>query len=137
MQPSEASVLVIDDSPDNQQLIALMLRSAGVGQITVRASGRQALSAARDLLPRVDLILLDLYLQSEDGYTILRQIRATPQLKATRVVAVSADADPPSIARVQAAGFDGFLGKPLDFHHFPQQIQALLQGEAVWALPWE
>jgi two-component system, cell cycle response regulator DivK len=35
-------------------------------------------------------------------------------------------------ARARAAGFDGFIGKPLNFDRFPQQILALLKGESVW-----
>jgi two-component system cell cycle response regulator DivK len=36
--------------------------------------------------------------------------------------------------RARAAGFDGFIGKPLDFDRFPHQIRAILRGEPVWML---
>jgi two-component system cell cycle response regulator DivK len=39
---------------------------------------------------------------------------------------------PEDEAKARAAGFDGFIGKPLDFRRFPEQIRALLAGERVW-----
>lgn len=132
MQPSDAYVLVIEDNPDNQQIITELLEMAGFQQITVRASGSQGLHAAREILPRVDLILLDIQLPAEDGFGVLQRIRETPQLQNVRVVAVTADTFSLSIPRARAAGFNGFISKPLDFDLFPGQIQALLQGQEVW-----
>jgi two-component system, cell cycle response regulator DivK len=131
-KPKEAYVLVIEDNPDNQQIIKELLEMADVGHITVRSSGWQGLRAARETLPRVDLILLDIQLPAEDGFAVLRRIRETPRFSATRVVAVTADMDPQAKTRARTAGFDGFISKPLDFRRFPGQIQALLRGEEVW-----
>lgn len=61
-----------------------------------------------------------------------RHIRTHPRLKATRVVAVTANVLPQDEAKARAAGFDGFIGKPLDFDWFPEQMTALLAGDAVW-----
>ena len=53
-------------------------------------------------------------------------------LNAARVVALTANVLPLDEAQARAAGFDGFIGKPIDFDRFPNQIQALLRGEQVW-----
>jgi two-component system cell cycle response regulator DivK len=45
---------------------------------------------------------------------------------------VTANVLPQDEARARAAGFDGFIGKPLDFDRFPQQIRAILRDEPVW-----
>lgn len=132
VQPSDAYVLVIEDNPDNQQIITELLEMAGCQQITVCASGWQGLHAARETLPRVDLILLDIQLPAEDGFAVLQRIRETPRLQHVPVVAVTADTYLQNIAQARAAGFNGFISKPLDFDLFPEQIQALLQGEEVW-----
>lgn len=134
IKPEEAYVLVIEDNIDNQQIITELLEIAGVRHITVRGSGWQGLRAARETLPRVDLILLDIQLPAEDGFSVLSDIRDSPRFRTTRVVAVTANARPRNEARARAAGFNGFIGKPLDFHRFPEQIQALLNGEEVWML---
>jgi two-component system, cell cycle response regulator DivK len=131
IEPKEAYVLVIEDDPSNLMVVTDLLRLVGVRYINSRASGWQGIKLAESL-PRLDLILLDIQLPREDGYTILQQLRNHPKLKATKVVAVTANVMPQDEARARAAGFDGFIGKPLDFDRFPQQIQELLQGEEVW-----
>jgi two-component system cell cycle response regulator DivK len=50
------------------------------------------------------------------------------------VAAVTAEASSEQIAKARAAGFDGFLGKPLDPDRFPDQIRRLLRGEPVWEM---
>ncbi len=131
MQPDQAYVLVIEDDPNNLMVTTDLLRMLGVKYINSRASGRQGLKLAESL-PRVDLILLDIQLPYEDGYSVLQHIRAQPKLKNTLVVAVTANVFPQDAARARAAGFGGFIGKPLDFDRFPQQILSLLQGDEVW-----
>jgi two-component system, cell cycle response regulator DivK len=129
--PEEAHVLVIEDNPDNLLVVTDLLRMIGVKYINSRASGRQGIKLA-ETLPRVDLILLDIQLPYEDGYEVLRKIRAHPRLKHTCVVAVTANVLTQDEQKARQAGFDGFIGKPLDFDRFPQQIRSILNGEEVW-----
>jgi two-component system cell cycle response regulator DivK len=129
--PQEAYVLVIEDDPNNLMVATDFLQMIGVKYVNSRASGWQGLKLAESL-PRLDLILLDIQLPHEDGYSILNRIRTNPKFSQTRVVAVTANILPQDEARARAAGFDGFIGKPLDFDRFPVQIQAILRGEAVW-----
>lgn len=131
MQPEEAYVLLIEDNADNLLVATDLLRMTGVNYINARASGSQGIKLAESL-PRLDLILLDLQLPYEDGYEVLKKIRSHPKLKKTLVVAVTANVLPEDEAKAQAAGFDGFIGKPLDFDTFPNQIRAVLNGERVW-----
>lgn len=131
MQPEEAHVLVVEDNPDNLMVVTDLLRMIGVKYVNSRASGRQGIKLA-ETMPRVDLILLDIQLPHEDGYEVLKNIRAHPKLQDTLVVAVTANVLPQDEARARTAGFDGFIGKPLDFDLFPQQIKAILEGEDVW-----
>ena len=131
IHPEDAYVLLIEDDPNNLLIATDLLRIAGVKYINARASGRQGIKLAESM-PQVDLILLDIQLPYEDGYTILKQIRSHPMLNAARVVALTANVLPQDEAEARAAGFDGFIGKPIDFDRFPNQIQALLRGEQVW-----
>ena len=79
-----------------------------------------------------DLMLLDLHMPREDGSMLLRRIRDVPRLANTRIVAVTANVLPMHVEQAREAGFDGFIGKPIDRHRFPQQIKRLLRGESVW-----
>jgi two-component system cell cycle response regulator DivK len=85
-------------------------------------------------IPELDLILLDIRLPYEDGYGALQRIRASENLKDTLVIAVTAEASTHQMNKARQAGFDGFLGKPLDPDRFPDQIQQILAGEQVWEI---
>jgi two-component system cell cycle response regulator DivK len=132
MRLEEAYVLVIEDDINNQQIITDLLELMGIKHIYAHGSGWQGLKAARERMQSIDLILLDIQLPAEDGYGVLRRIRESPRFRNTRVVAVTSNVHTQDEARARAAGFDGFIGKPLDFDRFPAQIQAILSGEAVW-----
>lgn len=131
MEPQEACILVIEDNEDNLLVVQDLLTLAGVRQIVAQQTGAQAVATAV-ALSRIDLILLDLQLPNEDGYAILHQLRQYPHLQHIPVVAVTANVLPDDEHRARTAGFKGFIGKPLDFDQFPQQIYRLLQGEEVW-----
>ncbi len=131
LMPGSAHVLVVEDQIENFVTIVRLLASAGVRHAEWKASGLGVVQFA-DTLPHLDLILLDLGLPHEDGYEILRQIRATAQFKDALVIAVTGRANPEEMRKAQAAGFDGFLGKPLDMARFPRQLSRILNGEPVW-----
>jgi two-component system cell cycle response regulator DivK len=80
----------------------------------------------------VDLILLDIRLPYEDGYQALQKLRANTKLRQTLVIAVTAEASEEQLRRAKTAGFNGFIGKPLDPDRFPEQIRRILSGEDVW-----
>jgi len=131
VDPAEAHVLVVEDNVPNFVLIARMLAFMGVQRCEWKTSGWQVVNFA-DTLPRIDLILMDIRLPYEDGYQALQKIRAHERLKDTLVVAVTAEASEEQMAKAKGAGFDGFLGNPLDPDRFPEQIRRILSGEPVW-----
>jgi two-component system cell cycle response regulator DivK len=131
VDPSEAHILVVEDNVPNFVLIARMLAFMGVQHCEWKTSGWQVVQFA-DTLPRVDLVLMDIRLPYEDGYQALQKIRSHDRLKDTLVIAVTAEASEDQMHKAQNAGFDGFLGKPLDPDRFPDQIRRVLNGEDVW-----
>jgi len=133
IDPKEAYVLVVEDNLQNLVLVARLLAFIGVRRYEWKASGWQVLEFA-DTMPRVDLVLMDLHLPYEDGYDALAKLRSDPRFADTRVVAVTADSNPATMEKVKNAGFDGFLGKPIDPDKFPDQIISILQGNMVWDL---
>jgi two-component system cell cycle response regulator DivK len=131
IDPGEAHVLVVEDNVPNFVLIARMLAFMGVQRCEWKTSGWQVVQFA-DTLPRVDLILMDIRLPYEDGYQALQKVRTHPRLRDTIVCAVTAEASEDQLRKAKKAGFNGFLGKPLDADRFPSQIRRLLAGEEVW-----
>jgi two-component system cell cycle response regulator DivK len=136
IDPKDAYVLVVEDNLQNLVLIARLLAFIGVRRYEWKASGWQVLEFA-DTMPRVDLVLMDIHLPYEDGYDALAKLRDDTRFADTRVVAVTADANPASMDKAKKAGFDGFLGKPIDPDKFPDQIISILQGDNVWDLGYQ
>ncbi len=127
---NEASVLIVEDNVSNFVLMARILGYMGI-HCEWKTSGYEVVEYA-DTLPHIDLILMDIRLPYEDGYEALRKLRAAERFKEIPVVAVTAYASDEQMDRARAAGFDGFLGKPLDPDRFPVQVRRILSGEAVW-----
>ncbi len=130
--PKDVTVLVVEDNVSNFVLIARILGYMGI-HCEWKTSGYEVVEYA-DTLPRLDLILMDIRLPYEDGYGALKKIRTSEHLKAIPIVAVTAEASEEQLNKARAAGFDGFLGKPLDPDRFPDQIRRILNGESVWEL---
>jgi two-component system cell cycle response regulator DivK len=131
-EQKDAMVLVVEDNVSNFVLIARMLGYMGI-HCEWKTSGYEVVEYA-DTLPHLDLILLDIRLPYEDGFSALKKIRASHRLKNTLVIAVTAEASQEHLKRAQEAGFDGFLGKPLDPDRFPEQVRHILAHEPVWEL---
>jgi len=131
LQPSQASVLVVEDKIESYVTVVRLLAFCGVLSENShwKASGWGVLQFA-DTLPHIDLILLDIGLPYEDGYEVLRSIKSAERFSNTLVVAVTGRVD--EARRAKHEGFDGFLTKPLDIENFPRQLSRILNGEAVW-----
>ena len=131
VEPSEAYIVVVEDTIANFILMVRMLSFMGVRHCEWKPSGWQVVPFA-EFLPRIDLVLLDIRLPYEDGYGALKKIRASSRLKSIPIIAVTAEASTDQMNKAKTSGFDGFLGKPLDPDKFPDQIRRILNGEAVW-----
>ena len=110
------TILYIEDNAANTRLVEVLLEQRpGVRLLTAR-NARTGLTVARESRP--SLILLDLHLPDMEGADLLRALRADPELAATPVIVVSAEADPDLPERLRTAGAQGYLEKPLDFPRF-------------------
>jgi two-component system cell cycle response regulator DivK len=128
----ETTILIVEDNVSNFVLMARLLDHMGV-HCEWKTSGYEVVEYA-DTLPEINLILMDIRLPYEDGYEALRKLRASEALREIPVVAVTAYASEDQMQRSRAAGFDGFLGKPLDPDRFPAQINRILNGDSVWEI---
>jgi two-component system, cell cycle response regulator DivK len=129
---TEKTVLVVEDNVSNFVLIARMLGFLGI-HCEWKTSGYEVVEYA-DTLAKLDLVLMDIRLPYEDGYGALKKIRQSARLKNIPVIAVTAEASQEQMTKARSSGFDGFLGKPLDPDKFPDQIQRIFNGEAVWEM---
>ena len=132
-EPHDAQILIVEDNLFNYRLMARLLAFQGIENCEWLVSGSQ-LAESINSLHGFDLILMDIFLPREDGYQLLARLRQTPTFAGTLVVAVTADATPDNLRRAREAGFDGFIGKPINSARFPDQVCQLLRGEPVWEL---
>jgi two-component system cell cycle response regulator DivK len=129
--PSNAVILIVEDNLNNFILMTRLLAFLGVKKCEWKASGWKVLEFA-ETLGDINLILMDIALPDADGYESLASLRSHPRFEEVPIVAVTADVSVKNVARAREAGFNGFIGKPLDPDRFPEQVRRVLQGEEVW-----
>ncbi|MBX3203541.1 MAG: response regulator [Labilithrix sp.] len=119
-------ILVVEDHPMNRLLVRDVLEHRGHEVV----EARNVDEAARALAARVpDLVLLDIQIPGGGGEAVLRSIREHPELATLPVVAVTAFAMAGDRARLLAAGFDGYVSKPIDTRAFGPTVEAFIRGE--------
>lgn len=122
-----ATILVVEDSPDNMKLCRALLTLQGHDVVGL-PSGEGLLDTIRARSP--ELVLMDIQLPDKDGFDLLREIRAS-RFRQLRVVALTAHAMSGDRERALEAGFNGYITKPLDIRNFPVQVQRALDGDMV------
>ncbi len=122
-----AKILIVEDNPLNLKLIRDVLEFQGFDVITAR-SGEEGVAMASDASP--DLVLMDLQLPGIDGHEALQRIHADPRCRDVPIVAVTAFAMKDDIERAEAAGFAGYIAKPISVRALPAQIARFLPGES-------
>lgn len=106
-------MFVVEDERPVRLLLTRVLESAGA-EVTAVASVTEALAGIARGAP--DVIVTDIRMPGEDGYDLLRRLRALPAERGgeTPVVAVSASVTSDEILGIRAAGFAGFVPKPFE-----------------------
>lgn len=117
------TILVADDNPLSRELILDILEGTG-HRLVEACDGREAIDQVERLKP--DLVLLDIQMPHTDGYGVLSAIRSDPQLASLRVVALTAFAMDSDRLKVNSAGFDGYMTKPIDIEALRALVQSYL-----------
>ena len=118
-----ARILLIEDNPPNLELMSYLLGAFGYQALSA-VDGLEGLDMARQV---PDLIICDLQLPTMNGYEVARQLKADAALRAIPLVAVTAFAMVGDREKVLAAGFDGYITKPIDPETFVRQIEGFLR----------
>jgi signal transduction histidine kinase/ActR/RegA family two-component response regulator len=116
-------LLYIEDNPVSAELMRHAFFGRPGVQLSVVTDGETGLQAARSLDPH--LILLDMHLPRLDGMAVFRCLQADPVLARIPCVAMSSDAMAADIERAMAAGFTGYMTKPIDIGHVLALVERL------------
>jgi two-component system cell cycle response regulator len=124
--PPPARILVIEDNPANLKLMVYLLRAYGYPIESARDGAAGLVMAKTGFFA---LIVCDVDLPKLDGYGVVRELKCDEKLGRIPIIAVTALAMVGDRDKILAAGFDGYLSKPLDPETFVQQIESFLAPE--------
>lgn len=121
-------VLVVDDEPDNLEVVAETLEFRGA-QVRIAHNGKEGLEAVEDFA--ANLILTDLSMPVMDGWQMRSRIKSDPKISLIPILALSAHAIAGDKERALEAGFDGYLTKPISIHTLLDDIRSALDKSVV------
>ncbi len=116
-------ILIVEDNEKNMKLVRDVLQAKGYATIEA-LTGEDGVRLAIERKP--DLILMDIQLPGINGIEALRQLRANPETATIPTVAVTASVMQHDRKHITEAGFDGYLGKPINLKEFLETVRSLL-----------
>jgi two-component system cell cycle response regulator DivK len=120
-------ILIIEDNEKNLKLVRDVLQVKG--HTTFEAmTGEDGVRIAREELP--DLVLMDIQLPGMNGIDALRVLRTDPQTAAIPVIAVTASVMQQDRKLITDAGFDAYVGKPINLKEFLEAVRVALERRA-------
>lgn len=117
------TILLVEDNPLNLELAQEVLEAKGF-TVLAATTGREALRLATEARP--DLVLLDIRLPDLDGLEVARRLKQDPGTRGLTLVALTAQAMRGDERAARAAGFAGYITKPIDTRTFPGEIGRFL-----------
>jgi len=121
-------ILVVDDVPDNVDILQMRLEAQGYEVVTA-GDGLEALEKIRELAP--DLVLLDVMMPKLDGIETVKRLKADASLPFIPVILVTAKADASDVVGGLEAGGDDYLTKPVDHAALSARVRAMLRIKAL------
>ncbi|HTQ77407.1 MAG TPA: response regulator [Burkholderiales bacterium] len=119
-----STILIVEDNEKNMKLARDVLQAKGYATLEA-VTGEEGVRLAKEKQP--NLVLMDIQLPGINGIEALRQLRADAALGHIPVVAFTASVTPTDRSQIQAAGFDGFLSKPINLKEFLALVESLVQ----------
>ena len=119
-----STILLVEDTMANRALAVKLLKAAGHDVIEA-ADGEAGVGEA--LAKRPDLVLMDISLPGVDGWEALRRLRADGRTRDLRIVALTAHAMAGARDAALAAGFDGYMSKPIDAVTFADTVSSFVK----------
>ena len=120
-----ARILIIEDNATNMELMVYLLRAFGYTPLAAY-DGEEGVRMARSEVP--DLIICDVHLPKLDGYGVVAELKKDPVLRKIPALAVTALAMVGDRERLLEAGFNGYIGKPIEPDLFVAELESFLPG---------
>ena len=117
-------ILIVEDNEKNLKLVRDVLQVKGYATIEA-GTAEDGIRLAREQMP--DLVLMDIQLPGMNGIEALKVLRADPATASIPAIAVTASVMQQDRNQITQAGFDGYLGKPLNLKEFLDAVKAMLE----------
>ena len=121
-------ILIVEDNDKNLKLVRDVLQASGYATIEA-GDAEHGIELAREQKPH--LILMDIQLPGMNGIDALRVLRADPVTAAIPVFAVTASVMQHDRKLITEAGFDAYVGKPINLREFRDAVRRVLEGAAT------
>jgi len=121
-------LLLVDDIAENRMLIFEYLRNSNLNIIEA-SNGKDAYEMA--IIEKPDLILLDMKMPVMDGFEAIKKIKGNPNLSSTPVIGLTAYAMKSDIDKIENAGFDSYLKKPITRSRLVKEICKFMEYKII------
>lgn len=128
IEPGSRRVLIVDDHVESAEVLGMVVQSVGA-QVRLAHDGPAALALAREFLPRV--IFLDLNLPGLDGYEVARRLRVEPETARSVVIALTGWARSTDEERSLREGFEHHLVKPVEVERVRRILETVFSEAEV------
>jgi two-component system cell cycle response regulator DivK len=118
-------ILIVEDNDKNMKLARDILMAKGYETVEA-VTGEEGVKLARERKP--DLVLMDIQLPGINGIEAFKRIRGDKATARIPVVALTASVTPTDRSEITAAGFDAFIGKPINLKEFVETVKRLVEG---------
>ena len=125
-----STLLIVEDNEMNRDLLTRRLQKKGFS-IELAVDGVDAMQRLNEVDVDVDLVLMDMNLPVQDGWTTCQLIRKDPQLQHLPIIALTAHAMSNDRERARAVGCTEYETKPINFQQLLGKIQKLLARQAA------
>jgi len=119
-----STILIVEDNEKNMKLARDVLQSRGYATLEA-VTGEDGVRMAIEKKP--DLVLMDIQLPGINGIEALRRVRADPACVRIPIVAFTASVMSADRSQISDAGFDGFIGKPINLREFLETVKRILE----------
>jgi CheY-like chemotaxis protein len=128
-------ILYVEDDPHSRRILQMLLtKTMNLPDVTVFEDSSDFSARVEALQPKPQIIFLDIHMQPHDGFAMLAMLRNSDSYRNARIIALTASVMNEEVIKLQSAGFDGCIAKPIKLELFPSLMNAILCGEEVWRI---
>lgn len=125
LEEGQRRILVVDDDPYYLDVIPAILARTGDYEVTIASTGFDA--GAQVVQHNPHLIILDIHLSDMDGRMVCERVKARPETRATRILAISGYIDEEEAKELADYGFDDYLKKPFGVAELTEHVTRLFE----------